>query len=517
MSVGAAELGGNGSLAVIAPATGEVLGRVPVLGAAEVRVLVSRARAAQPAWAAAGFRARGRHLDRYRRVMAAHADELAELSCSETGKLRFEALLGDVLPTCDLARWYVRRAAKVLGRRRVPSGWLVTKRCYQVREPYGVIGVISPWNFPVLNTMRAVLAGLAAGNTVVLKPSEYSPLTALRLQELAEEAGLPADVFLVATGDGTTGAALIEAGVDKVSFTGSVESGRRVARLAAERLVPVTLELGGKDALIVLADADVERAAHTAVAGAFLNAGQVCISVERAYVEAPVYDRFLEHVVRAAAALEVGSDGVGGGAVGAITTKAQMERLARQIRDAVERGARVLVGGRRLEGRGRYFLPTVLADVDHSMAVMREETFGPVLPVMKVRDAEEALRLANDSPYALGASIFGARRRAERLAPELRSGMICVNDVMVNGLVPGLPFGGAGTSGYGRVCGDDGLLEMSRPRAFVFDRRLAARSLADYRLLLRAGWPRMLGFIGLLHGAGRVRLRALRRLLRGEP
>ncbi|HEY8470371.1 MAG TPA: aldehyde dehydrogenase family protein [Longimicrobiales bacterium] len=515
MSVSAAEQGANGSLAVIAPATGEVLGRVPVLGPAEVRALVSRARAAQPAWAAAGFRARARHLDRYRRVMAAHADELAELSCSETGKLRFEALLGDVLPTCDLARWYARRAAKVLGRRRVPSGWLVNKRCYQVREPYGVVGVIGPWNFPVLNTMRAVLAGLAAGNAVVLKPSEYSPLTALRLQELAVEAGLPADVFLVATGDGTTGAALVEAGVDKVSFTGSVESGRRVARLAAERLVPVTLELGGKDAMIVLADADVERAAHAAVAGAFLNAGQVCISVERVYVEAPVYDQFLEHVTRAAAALEVGAGARG--AVGAITTEAQMERLARQIRDAVERGARVLVGGRRLEGRGRYFLPTVLADVDHSMAVMREETFGPILPVMKVRDAEEALRLANDSPYALGASIFGAPRRAERLAPQLRSDMVCVNDVMVNGLVAGLPFGGAGTSGYGRVCGDDGLLEMSKPRAFVFERRFAARSLADYRLLLRTGWPRMLGFIGLLHGAGRVRLRALRRLLRGTP
>lgn len=504
-------------LAVAAPATGEVLGRVPVLDAAAVRSLVERARAAQRAWGALDVRRRARVLGAYRRVLAAHAEELADLSCRETGKLRFEALLADILPTCDLARWYARRAPAVLARRRIPTGWLVTKRAYRLREPYGVVGVIGPWNLPVLNTMRATLAALVAGNAVVLKPSEFSPFTALRLAELAAEAGLPADLFLVATGDGATGEALVEAGVDKISFTGSVEVGRHVARLAAERLVPVTLELGGKDAFIVLADADVPGAARAAVTGAFVNAGQICTSVERVYVEAPVYERFVEEAARVAAALRVGPEAVGGD-VGAITTEAQMERLERHVRDAVQRGARVVAGGRRLEGGGRYFMPTVLADVDHSMAVMREETFGPILPVMKVRDAEEALRLANDSPFALGGSIFGAPRHAERLATGLRVGMACVNDALANGLVAGLPFGGSGRSGYGRVYGDEGLFELSRPRTLVVGRRGLDLPLADFALFRRMGWPRMLALIVLLHGGGRgERLRAIRTLLTGRP
>lgn len=517
MSVETAARGADRELAVIAPGTGEVLGRIPVLDAAAVRSLVERARAAQPAWSELGARRRARLLHAYRRVLAAHAGELADLTCRETGKLRFEALLADILPTCDLARWYARRAPALLRRRRVPSGWLVTKRAYITREPYGVVGVIGPWNFPVLNTMRATLAALAAGNAVVLKPSEFTPFTALRLAELAREAGLPEDVFLVATGDGETGEALVDAGVDKVSFTGSVEVGRRVARRAAERLVPVTLELGGKDAFIVLADADVPSAARAAVAGAFVNAGQTCTSVERVYVEAPVYERFVEEAARVASTLRVGPDAAACD-VGAITTEAQIERLEHHVRDAVERGARVVAGGGRLEGRGRYFMPTVLADVDHTMAVMREETFGPILPVMKVRNADEAVRLANDSPFALGASIFGTLRRAERLAGGVRAGMACVNDALANGLVAGLPFGGSGASGYGRVYGDDGLLELSRPRTLVIGRRGFGRALADHALFRWTGWPRVLALIELLHGAGRgVKLRALRTLVTGRP
>lgn len=501
-------------LVVRSPFTGEAIGEAPILGADEVRALVDRARAAQPPWAALGPRGRSRFLLRFRERLAARAAEVAEMSSRETGKLPFEALLTDVLTTCDLARWYARRAPKVLRRRRISSGWLLTKRGYELREPFGVVGVIGPWNFPVLNSMRAVLAALAAGNTVVWKASEMSPLSALLMLDLAREAGLPEDVLLVATGDGATGAALIEAGVDKISFTGSVATGRKVARAAAERLIPVSLELGGKDAMIVLSDGDIERAANTAVAGAFLNAGQICISIERVYVEAPVYDDFVRHVVRVASSLRVGADADAD--VGALTTDAQLEIVERQIRDAVAKGARVLVGGERLPGPGRFFAPTVLVDVDHTMEIMREETFGPVLPIMKVQDAEEALRLANDSRFGLGSSVWGRAGRVLAMVPRLRAGMTCINDALTNGMVAGLPFGGVGESGYGALYGDHGLREMSRPRAVLVDRFGAKREFAYYPLQ-RFGVARVLGLVRLLHGPRLAdRFGGLRRLVTGS-
>ncbi|HEX6940430.1 MAG TPA: aldehyde dehydrogenase family protein [Longimicrobiales bacterium] len=501
------------SLVVRSPATGEELGTAPVLERHEVRELVERARAAQPAWAALGARGRGRLLLRFRDRLVDRADEVADLTSRETGKTRFEALILDVLITADLARWYARRAPALLAPRRVPSGWLLSKRCYELREPFGVIGVIGPWNLAVLNGMRAVLPALVAGNAVVWKASEMSPLSALLMRELAREAGIPDDVFLVATGDGATGAALIEAGIDKVSFTGSVATGRQVARLAADRLIPATLELGGKDAMIVLADADIERAANAAVVAAFSNAGQLCVSIERVYVEAPVYDAFLGRVVELTSSLVAGPGREAD--IGALTTQAQLETVERHVHDAVSKGARVLTGGERLPGPGRFYAPTVLADVDHSMDVMREETFGPVLPVMKVRDAEEAIRLANDSRFGLGASIWTRPDRAAALAPRIRVGMICLNDAAVNGLVAGLPFGGVGDSGYGTVYGDHGLYEMTRPRAVLVDRLGLDREFSHYRTR-RFGEARVLGLIRLLHGPGwGRRLNGLLRLFRG--
>lgn len=514
MSTAAAVAGDRRTIEVRSPATGAVIGTAPILEPDEVRALVDRARAAQPAWAALGPRGRGRLLLRIRDRLVERAEEVAEMSSVETGKTRFEALLSDVLVTADLARWYARRAPKVLARRRIPSGWLITKRCYEVREPYGVVGVIGPWNFPVLNSMRAVLAALAAGNAAIWKPSEASPFSALLVLELAREAGIPEDVFLVATGDGATGAALIEGGIDKVSFTGSVETGRKVAELAARRVIPATLELGGKDAMIVLADADIERAANAAAAAAFANAGQICVSIERAYVEASVYDAFVERVAEIARSLVTGAGPDAD--VGALTTDAQLEIVERQVKDAVARGARVLAGGERLPGPGRFFHPTVLVDVDHSMEIMREETFGPVLAVMKVADAEEAIRLANDSRFGLGASIWTRPSRAAALLPRVRAGMTCVNDAVVNGLVAGLPFGGVGESGYGSVYGDNGLREMTRPRAVLVDRLGVEREFAHYPMR-RFGDARLLGLIRLIHGPGLARrFQGLIRLIRGR-
>jgi acyl-CoA reductase-like NAD-dependent aldehyde dehydrogenase len=499
---------------VIAPATGERLGSVPVMSAAEVQALVARARAAQPGWQQLGVRARARLLMRYRAVIAEHAERVARTSCDETGKVMFEALLVDVQVTCDLAKWYARRADPVLRKRRVPAGWLLTKRAYEVREPYGVVGVIGPWNFPVLNCMRSVLAALVCGNTVVLKPSEASPLSSLLMRELATAAGIPGDVFLIATGDGSTGAALSEAGIDRLVFTGSVETGRRIARAAAERLLPVTLELGGKDSMIVLEGADIGRAADAAIVGAFANTGQICTSIERAYVQQSVYEEFMQRVVEKARQVRIGA--ADDAEVGAITVESQIEKIEAQVNEAVRQGARALVGGQRLrDGGGRYYAPTILADVTHDMRIMREETFGPVLPVMKVRDAEEALRLANDSPFALGGAIWGRRNVAESLAARLRAGMVSINDTMITGMIAGLPFGGQKESGYGRVYGDEALREMSWLRAVTVD-RFGMREFAYYP---RQGFgtARARAMVQLLSGAGlRNKAAGLLRLVRGR-
>lgn len=503
----------SGEIVVRAPATGAELGRVPILGGREIAAALARARAAQPDWAALSVRDRARRLESFRRLMAERADEVAAIVSAESGKLPFEAMMLDVLTTCDLAAWYAKRASAVLAPRRAPVGWMLTKKAWIEQEPYGVIAVISPWNFPILNAMRAVLAGLVTGNAVLLKPSEATPLSALAAHRLALEAGIPADVFQVLTGDGGTGRALVEAGVDKISFTGGVETGRAIARAAAERLIPCTLELGGKDPIVVTEGADVHRAARVAVNGAFWNAGQVCISLERAYVVDAVYDEFVAEAQKATEALRVGS--TADSDVGASTVRSQLEHVDRQVRDAVERGARILVGGRS-DPTGRYYLPTLLVDVRQDMDVMRSETFGPVLPIMRVRDAEEAVRLANDSGFALGASVWGEAAEATRLAAGMRAGMVCINDALLNGTVAALPFGGSGDSGYGRVYGDEGLRELSRPRAVLVDRGGLAWEPGLFPLR-RFGTARALGLIRLLHGRRlRDRVKGLFAVLRGR-
>ena len=502
-------------LVIRAPATGVELGRVPVLGESAVRAAVAAARAAQPGWAATPVRERAARLDEFRMLLAENVRELAGISSAETGKLPFESMMVDVMTTCDLARWFVKRAEHVLAPQRAPVGWMLTKKAWIEREPYGVIAVIGPWNFPILNVMRAVMAGIVTGNAVLLKPSEATPLSALAVRKLALRAGIPEAIFQVLTGDGSTGRALTESAVDKISFTGSVETGRKIAQAAAARLIPVTLELGGKDPIIVTEGADVKRAARTAVNGAFWNAGQICVSIERAYVVDAVYDEFIAEAVRATQQLRVGLPDDATADIGAMTVETQVAHVERQVRDAVERGARVLAGGTRGE-LPRTWLPTLLVDVTHDMDVMRSETFGPVLPVMRVRDANEALRLANDSGFALGASVWGRADEAQRIAASVRAGMVCINDACVNGTVASLPFGGAGESGHGRVYGDEGLREVTRPRALLVDRAGLGwePGLFPFR---RFGQARALGLIRALHGRGLVdRARGLLGVLRNR-
>jgi succinate-semialdehyde dehydrogenase/glutarate-semialdehyde dehydrogenase len=506
------------ALEVRAPATGEVLGSVPNLDDEEVHALVARARAAQPAWAARSSAERAALLNAFRRRLADRAEEAASLSSRESGKTVFEAYVGDVLPTLDLARFYARRVGRVMAPRTERS-WIVTKKARVEREPYGVIAVISPWNFPIVNPMRVVLAALVTGNTVVMKPSEQSPMSAVLMRQIALDVGVPDDVFLVATGDGETGVALGQGAVDKISFTGSVANGRKVAQAAAERMIPLTLELGGKNAMVVLDDADLERAVNVGVQGAFWNAGQICIATERVYVQAGIYDAYVDRVAAETEALTMGDASDPVADIGAVTTEVQVERLERQIEDARSKGARVLTGGHRVDGPGRYFAPTVVADTDHSMLIMRDESFGPVMPIMKVTDADEAIRLANDSPYALAASIWTQRRRGETIARQLRAGMVSVNDVLYHGAVAGLPFGGMGDSGYGRVHGEEGLREVTRTRSVLVDRAGFDREPVGGFPFRRFGLEGARALIRFLHGHGLLeRVRAtgtlLRRLLR---
>jgi acyl-CoA reductase-like NAD-dependent aldehyde dehydrogenase len=430
----------------------------------DVSAAVDRARAAFATWGRLPFAERAAHLRRVRRHLLDNIDEVVDTIASATHKLPTEAMVAEVLTTCELIGWYDKHGAAALRPRRVATGMLVHKRAEKRYEPLGVVGVISPWNYPFVLTMSPVVTALFAGNTVVLKPSEITPTVGLLAARLFAESGAHPDIVQVVTGGGEIGEALVRSGVQKVVFTGSVATGKRVMRAAADTLTPVVLELGGKDAFVVDGDADVERAARAAVWGAFSNAGQTCMAVERAYVVDALYDRFVDRVVDLTRAIRPGRD------IGTMTHEGQVQIVEGQVQDAVDRGARVAAGGTRDKG-SLAFPPTVLLDVDHSMQIMRDETFGPVLPVMRVADRDEALRLANDSPFGLNASVWAKdKATVEDLVSRIQSGNVCVNDCIVSYAIPGLPYGGVKESGIGRTHGEEGLWEMSSIKAVAYDR-----------------------------------------------
>jgi acyl-CoA reductase-like NAD-dependent aldehyde dehydrogenase len=493
------------TVAVENPATGEVVATLQATSAGDVGAMVERARAAQPGWEAIGVAGRATVLRRAQQWVADRQDEIARTIVAETGKAYEDALAVEVgYAALTLGHW-ARHAAGHLADERVRStSPVVLGRRMMVRyRPLGVVGVIGPWNYPLVNCFGDAVPALAAGNAVVLKPSHETPLTSLLMLECLRECGLPEDVFQVVTGSGGTGAALVEH-VDMIMFTGSTETGRRVYEAAARRLIPVSLELGGKDPMIVLADADVERAARAAVYYGLQNGGQTCIAVERVYVEAPVYDEFVDKVTRKVGALRQGVPaGPGSVDIGAMTTRAQLDVVERHVEAARAAGARVLAGGRARKAAGSFYEPTVLVDVDHDMECMREETFGPTLPIMKVADAEEAIRLANDSPYGLGASVWTRdTARGEALAARMESGYVCVNDANVNYFAPELPMGGWKASGLGSRHGADGIRKYCRRQAVLVARAVPRREL--YWFPYRA---RTTGLIArglrLLYGRGR--------------
>jgi acyl-CoA reductase-like NAD-dependent aldehyde dehydrogenase len=453
------------------PATLEELARFHITSTGEVNSAVARARAAQPAWGALSFRDRARYILKLQREVYDRQEEIISIISDETGKPAFEALTAEVFPACDLMSHYAANAERILRDERFTLAVFRNKRSMISYEPLGVVGIISPWNFPFSIPLGGIVMALAAGNAVVFKPSEYTPLVGDAIKRLVASAGFPEGVLEVVQGNGSTGAALVESAVDKIFFTGSVRTGKKIAESAAKRLLPAVLELGGKDPMIVLEDAPFERTVKGAVWGAFMNCGQVCASVERLYVTEAIAERFIAAVVDGVKKLRIGAPSGCSTDIGPLTNENQLNVVSDHVADAVAKGARVLTGGRRRDDLGGYFFePTVLVDVNSSMKVMTEETFGPVLPIKIVKDEDEAIIEANSTRYGLLASVWTSdNERGRRIARRIEAGTVVINDALYTHGAAQTPWFGVKESGLGVTHGSQGLFEFVRMKHVNWD------------------------------------------------
>lgn len=463
--------GSERSIRSYAPASGELLGEIPIMDKEQIAAAVARARRAQAAWGLLPVEERCDRLLRLRDAIVERADELVEIVTKETGKPRHEALAHEVLLICDLATWYCRHAPRILASERVDLHLLKHRKSVIEHVPRGVVGIISPWNYPFSIPMGDVFAALVTGSAAVVKPSEVTPLTMLKAKIIYDTTGLPEDLFQVVVGFGPAGQALIDADVNKIIFTGGVETGRRVAAAAGARLIPCVMELGGKAPLVACSDCDLERTARAIVYGGFSNSGQACISVERVYAVAEVYEPLVQRCKELTQKLRIGDPSRDYVDVGAIIFPKQMEIAERHIDDAVSKGAELVVGGQRRPGPGQFFEPTILANCNHEMTVMTQEIFGPIVPFQKVGSEDEALALSNASHLGLNAYVFTKdTKKGERLARRIQAGSVVVNDVLTNYATIEVPFGGVKQSGFGRVHGADALRDMAETKHISLDR-----------------------------------------------
>ncbi len=477
------------------PATGDVVGVHPVHTEEDVRAAVARAQQAAAWWSALSYDERGEVLTKWKGVLTRRMAQLADVVHREMGKPHSDAVL-EIVIAIDHVAWAAKHARKVLGPRRVSSGMLMANQAATLEyHPLGVVGVIGPWNDPVFTPMGSIIYALAAGNAVVFKPSEYAPGVGTWLADSFAEVCPDFPVFQVVTGLGDTGAALCRAGVNKLAFTGSTATGKRVMAACAETLTPVVIEAGGKDALLVDEDADVAAAADAAVWGAMSNAGQTCIGVERVYVHEKVYDDFLDRVQELTRDLRAHHDLEA--AIGPITMPSQVGIIRSHIEDALARGGRALVGGADAVGE-RFVQPTVLVDVPEDSTAVTEETFGPTMTVTRVASMDEAVRLTNATRYGLGSTVFSGRRGME-LARRIRSGMTAINSVISFAAIPSLPFGGVGDSGFGRIHGADGLREFSFAKAIARQRFKPPMLLTSFSRDAKTD-TRMTKLVTMLHG-----------------
>ena len=491
---------------VLNPATGQVAGEIPIYTRDDVAAAVTEAREAQAVWGTLAFSQRAKLLRRYRDFLLDARDDIAETLCAETGKPLADAYAYELLYVCDGIGFWSKNAARFLADRRHRPHLLKNKAPYTTYKPRGVIGMITPWNFPLLLSIGEAIPALAAGNAVVIKPSSTTPFSAILGARIAEEAGLPHGLLSTVTGNGRVGWDLIDF-VDMVSFTGSVEVGRKIQIKCAEQFKPTTMELGGKDPMIVCADANLERAANGCVWGSLANSGQICLSVERVYVDEKIHDDFVARVVKGVGKIRQGAP-EDDGDIGCMTTESQLKIVEEQVSDAERKGARVLAGGKRIAGRsGFWFEPTVLVDVDDSMEIMTEETFGPVIAIQKVADETEAIERANDSVFGLSASVWSKDKYgAMNIARRIETGAVCINDHMIHMMIPEVSMGGTKESGIGKRHGADGIRKYSNEQTIVVDRfglkkellwfpSFAGRSKVYRRLLnllYRSGWKNKL-------------------------
>lgn len=456
------------------PATLEPTGELVCANTDDVAAAIAKARSAQPAWAATGIKARAAIIERALQIVLQRQDEIIDTVVGETGKARTDAMSMEVFSVADSLCYYAKHAEKFLKprKRRVHGILGIMKQLRILYKPLGVVGLITPWNGPFVLVMNQAVQAILAGNTVVAKGSEVTPFSAKLAEKILNDAGLPDGVLQVLLGDGDTGAAIVSGGVDKVSFTGSVATGRKVAEACASQLIPCTLELGGNDAMIVCADADLDRAADGAWLGSCMNTGHYCCGTERIYVVAEVYDEFLRLIMEKGKQLRQGQQHGWQEDIGAVFWDRQMTIIEAHVEDARAKGATILMGGRRNpELAGLYYEPTVITEVNNDMDIMLLETFGPILCIQRVAEEAEAIALANDSEFGLNGNVWTKdKNKGYQLAASIDTGSCSVNDMAVSYGIPAAPFGGKKNSGLGQVNGKKGLRGYCHEMPIVIDR-----------------------------------------------
>ena len=487
------------------PASGERIGQIEVMGRNRVTQAVERARHAQRAWCELPIKERAQRVLGFCDVLIENAEELVDLLVLETSKPRLEAISNEILVLADLIHWHATHAADILKPREERLHLLKHRKSTISYVPRGLVAVISPWNYPLMLPFSDVTLAALAGNGIVLKPSEHASLVALKAKELWDVSNMPADLLQVVTGGAETASLLLNAGVQKVSFTGSVDVGRKVAEQCAKNLVECVLELGGKAPMIVCADADLERAARAITWGGFANMGQACVSVERVFAHTAIYEPLLERTRELVLGLRQGAPEDVDIDVGALVLERRIAQLEALVADAVEKGATVMTGGTRLARPGNFFSPTLLKDCSPEMRVMQEEVFGPLVPIMRVDTDDEAIKIANSLPFGLSSYVFSKNtKHAEAIAGRLEAGSVVINDVHSDIATPEVPFGGIKLSGYGKVHGIEGLRSMCytkhisvnrtplpgrSPFWFPYNTKDIPRALAGMRLLFTRHGP----------------------------